>query len=346
MKPVINMLSTADKVSGQGVGAAYLEQVGLVKDRLSDEFTVTINKKGSADITHFHTINPTYYLRSKFSRGKTKKVGYVHFLPETVEDSLSMPRFAKKVFYKYMLSFYRSMDHLVVVNPYFIERLAAYGVKEERITYIPNFVSEEQFFRVSPEKKAELREQYGIDKDAFVVLGVGQMQTRKGIFDFFDITEARPDITFVWAGGFSFGVITKGYEQIKQKLEDPPKNLVLPGIVPREKMNEVYNLADVMFLPSFEELFPMSVLESMNVRLPILLRDIELYKNILFDYYQKADSVSGFLDIIDNLNDDPIYYEKAADDSWRGHVFYSKDHVAAMWRQLYEKVLGVEPRKS
>ncbi len=339
MKPVINMLSTADKVSGQGVGAAYLEQVALVKERLKDKYTVTVNAHGYADITHYHTINPTFYLRAKFARGRTKNVGYVHFLPETVQDSLQMPGFAKNVFYKYMLSFYRSMDRLVVVNPYFIERLAAYGVKEDRVTYIPNFVSEEQFYKVSPQEKAALRKQYGIKEDAFVVLGVGQMQTRKGIFDFFDITESRPDITFVWAGGFSFGKMTAGYEQIRKRLEHKPENLVLPGIVDRSKMNEVYNLADVMFLPSFEELFPMSVLESMNCRLPILLRDIDLYKNILFDYYQKATDVQGFTDIIDRLKSDPAFYEKAADDAWRGHVFYSKDHVASMWEELYDDVL-------
>jgi 1,2-diacylglycerol-3-alpha-glucose alpha-1,2-galactosyltransferase len=32
----INMLSSADKVKGQGVGAAYLEQVALVNNGLSD----------------------------------------------------------------------------------------------------------------------------------------------------------------------------------------------------------------------------------------------------------------------------------------------------------------------
>ena len=31
--------------------------------------------------------------------------------------------------------------------------------------------------------------------------------------------------------------------------------------------------------------------------------------------------------------------EKAADDAWRGHVFYSKDHVASMWEELYDDVL-------
>ena len=39
-KIVINMLSSADKVEGQGVGSAYLEQVNLVKEGADDLFTV------------------------------------------------------------------------------------------------------------------------------------------------------------------------------------------------------------------------------------------------------------------------------------------------------------------
>ena len=42
-------------------------------------------------------------------------MGYVHFLPETVENSISLPRFAKNLFYKYMISFYKRMDYLVTV---------------------------------------------------------------------------------------------------------------------------------------------------------------------------------------------------------------------------------------
>ena len=56
----INMFSQADSVKGQGVGSAYNELTGLLRKRLVDEFYVTVNKYGSSDLTHYHTINPTY----------------------------------------------------------------------------------------------------------------------------------------------------------------------------------------------------------------------------------------------------------------------------------------------
>ena len=66
---------------------------------------------------------------------------------------------------------------------------------------------------------------YNISNDAFVVLGVGQVQTRKGVMDFIDVANKMPDTTFVWCGGFSFGRITDGYDELKKVYENPPKNV-------------------------------------------------------------------------------------------------------------------------
>lgn len=58
------------------------------------------------------------------------------------------------------------------------------------------------------------------------------------------------------AGSFAFGLISDGHDEIKAILENPPENFRLLGLVERERMNELYNLTDLMLLPSFEELFP------------------------------------------------------------------------------------------
>ena len=52
----INMLSSADKVAGQGVGSAYLEQVKLVKEGAGDLFDVYINSRKTCDIVHCHQL--------------------------------------------------------------------------------------------------------------------------------------------------------------------------------------------------------------------------------------------------------------------------------------------------
>lgn len=341
----INMLSSADKVKGQGVGSAYLEQVQLIEDSFPNEFTVYRNKFKFCNIMHYHTLDFLFLLSLPFAKRKGCTVGYVHFLPETMEDSLRLPPLIKKIFYSYMIFFYKSMDRLVTVNPCFIPRLERYGIPAEKVTYIPNFVSDKRFYRLPDERKIKLREKYGLDKDKFTVVCAGQLQIRKGIFDFIKIAESMPHMQFVWAGGFSFGKLMDGYDEIKKIVDNPPENVHFLGIVPREDMNEVYNLADVMFLPSFEELFPMTILESMNCGIPILLRDLELYEDILFDFYLKGHDIDEFKSHLEQLSTDKDFYNTSSERSHQGSVFYSRSHVAAMWRSFYNSVAVKSAKK-
>lgn len=336
--PTINMLSSADKIKGQGVSSAYIEQVNLVKEGLRGKYEVKINRLDRCDIMHYHTIDFKYYLSMPFAKLKGITVGYVHFLPETVDNSLDLPWICKKVFYKYMIHFYDSMDYLVTVNPYFIKQLEKYGVDPQKVTYIPNFVSDQQFFPLEEAQKVKVREKYNIHPEAFVVLGVGQVQTRKGIMDFVEVARSLPDIQFVWAGGFSFGAITDGYKELKKIVEAPPDNVKFIGIVEREEMNNIYNMADVMFLPSYGELFPMTVLESMNCKLPIVLRDLDIYPEILFDFYLKGSTNDEFIATIKALQCNERFYQEWSRRSWSGHIFYSREHILHMWEEFYDNL--------
>lgn len=338
MPYTINMCSKAESVKGQGVGSATAEAIALVKNGLGKDYRVCVNQHIHADITHIHSVNPSFYLSIPSWKKHGMVVGSVHFLPETVEGSIRMPSFAQKAYYKYIISMYKKMDYLVTVNPVFIEKLARYGINKERVQYIPNFVDEKAFYPVSKHEKRSLRLKYRLSPEKFTVVCAGQLQTRKGVFDFVKCAKKMPEVQFVWAGGFSFGAISDGHAEIKKLMETPPGNVFFLGIVNREEMNDVYNLGDMMFLPSFEELFPMTILEAMNCRLPILVRDLELYRDILFDFYLKSDRVDGFVELISRLRDDQAFYQKASEMSWNGHLFYNKEHVLSMWAQFYRRV--------
>lgn len=329
------MLSKADQVKGHGVLSAHDEQVRLVKECLSGTVEVYENSWKRCDVTHFHTINPTFLLRIPLAKWKGSAVGHVHFLPETVEKSIRLPRLFKRVFYAYLIFYYKRMDALVTVNPYFIKALEAYGIRRERISYIPNFVSHEDFHPMDPGMKGGLREKYHLEKDRFTVLCVGQLQARKGIADFIEVAKRMPGVQFVWAGGFTFGPISSGYDETKETLAHSPENVHFLGLVDHAAMNEVYNLADVMFLPSYEELFPMAILESMNCGIPILLRDLKEYRDVLFDSYLMGDSVEDFVSHLERLSHDGDYYFEAVRMSTKGSEFYRKGNVSAMWRDFY-----------
>lgn len=333
----INMLSKADSVEGQGVGSAYLEQVGLLREGASDVFDIVINDKNDADIVHVHSINPNFYFKMKNTKGVS--VCYVHFLPHTLDGSIKLPKPIFNIFKKYVIKFYNNADHLVVVNPIFIKDLEKYNIKREKITYIPNYVSKDNFYKKSKKEKDNIRSELGISKDSFVVLGVGQIQTRKGVLDFVSVAKSLPDITFVWCGGFSFGKITDGYDELKQVYENPPSNLKFLGIVPRDKMNDMFNMADLLFMPSYNELFPMAILEAVNIGIPLLLRDLDLYEDILFKKYLSGNNNDEFVLCIKKLSSDLKFYQKYSKLSNEISDYYSKENILKIWIKFYQDIL-------
>lgn len=334
---IINMLSSADKIKGQGVGSAYLEQVALVEDGLKNQFEVKINSKKKGDINHYHTIDLKHYIKAMTSK-KTVNLGYVHFLPETIDGSIKLPKPFRKVFDSYIISFYKKMDYLVTVNPYFIDLLEAHGLDKSKISYIPNYVSSTKFHPLDKDLIEQGKERFQLHENDFVILGVGQVQTRKGVMDFIGLAKKNPDKIFVWAGGFSFGAITDGYQELKELVNNPPNNVKFIGIIDRKDMNLIYNIADVLFMPSYSELFPMAILEAMSVGTPILLRDLEIYHAILDGYYLKGDCLNSFNTVINQLSYDKNYYEEATEMSRAGSMFYSKGHVLEQWHDLYDQL--------
>ncbi len=332
----INMRSSALSVKAQGVGSCYSEQLKLVTDGLEGKYEILVNSPRQSDISHYHTVNLEYFFDRLLNRHRTVGIGYVHFLPETVDDSLCMPRLFKRVFYRYLLTFYNSMDYLVVVNPAVKQKLYSLGVDNPKVVYIPNYVSGAGFSPQSAEKKAQARAELGFKPEDFVVMGAGQLQTRKGVADFVETARRLPDVKFIWAGGFSFGKITDGYEEISALSRSLPDNVRFLGIVEREKMPDIYNAADLFFLPSYNELFPMTILEAAACATPILLRDLEFYRDILFDYYASGACVDDFAAEIERLRGDKKLRGAFAAKAYKCHQKYSEESVLNMWERLYD----------
>lgn len=334
----VNMLSIADSVDGQGVGSAYLELIKLLKEDGKDDFEIQLNKGiKNCDIIHAHTFEPRNYIKLKMAKVPT--VSYVHCLPEHFDGSIKLPKLAFKIFKKYVINFYKNADHLVVVNPVFKKDMIKAGLDEDKITYIPNFVSKEKFYKKSASEIKKIRQKYDLNEDDFVVLGAGQVQNRKGVVDFVEVAKMLPDIKFIWAGGFSFGAITDGHKKLEQIMKNPPKNVKFLGIIPRDDMNDLFNAGDLLFVPSYNELFPMTILEACSTDTPILLRNLELYEDILFKKYLCADNNKEFAKLIKLYKDNKKVYNEQVENAKYISNFYSKGNIYKMWKEFYTSIL-------
>ena len=99
------MLSSSEKVAGQGVSGAYRELVRLLHRAAKDQLIVTENLPIEADVTHFHTIDfPIIYQPSK-RNAQGERLAMCISLPATLEGSLKIPFFLKGIVKRYVFSF-------------------------------------------------------------------------------------------------------------------------------------------------------------------------------------------------------------------------------------------------
>ena len=329
------MLSKAESVKGQGVGSAYREQISLIQE-LNDTFAMEINGKGNDfDIFHIHSPNLRFKLRMS---KKHLNIVHVHFVPSKNDGSLRLPKLSNHIFNKYVERLYRKADELVVVNPCFVQDLEKLKIPRENITYIPNYVDKKNFYPLPEDRIESIKEEYGLPKDKFLVLGCGQIQTRKGFEDFVQVARENPDLEFIWAGGFSFGRLMHGYKKNKELLKELPQNMHHLGIIDRDKMNGIFNICDVLFMPSYMELFPMTILEICNIHKPFLVRNLELYRPILFSKYCVGNNIEEFGLELQKLKNDITYYNKQCENSKFISEFYNKDTLLKTWKEYYLRV--------
>lgn len=339
----LGMLGTATSVKGQGVGSAYTELMRLLKDYGKRDFSLYVNRRARhCDLLHVHTVDPVSFLKMKFS-GKPSVIS-IHMTPEMAHNAIRLPKPVMFLFEKYLVWVYKSADHVHVVNPDLKETVLSYGYKESQIHYIPNFVAKDCFFPQSRSDRKVLRRKYGLSEDDFVAFADGQMRAGKGVRDFVEVARMVPEVRFIWAGGFSFGPLADGYSDTKEMLKDLPENVHFTGIVDREEINDLLNVSDLFFFPSYEELFPMSILEAASTHLPLLLRDLPEYKNILTDRYMIARTNEEFADAIRLIRGDRQLYEKMVRDSEDISKQYSEESIYAMWKHFYSECV-LEGRK-
>jgi 1,2-diacylglycerol-3-alpha-glucose alpha-1,2-galactosyltransferase len=254
------------------------------------------------------------------------------------EGSLRIPSFLLFFAKKYLYSFYKNADSLVVVNSYFQKELVEKGLDSDKIVYIPNYADESIFFPVGPQEKKRFREELSLPVSTPIIMSSGQVQKRKGFGDFINVARQNPDYYFVWVGGFSFGKLTDGYTEYRKIIENPPSNVCLTGIIPRDQVAHYLQASDIFFLASFQELFPMSILEAVKCGLPVLLRDIPLYKTILFDDYFCATDVEGFSKNLRTVIDTVTRYQEGKDSSKHLAGVYSEKNILLKWENLYERL--------
>jgi glycosyltransferase involved in cell wall biosynthesis len=117
-------------------------------------------------------------------------------------------------------------------------------------------------------------ERLGVARDAFIVLGSGSIEWRKGVDLFVSVAERvvpmYPDIYFVWVGGETREGRNRDFDKIQYDLKQMglAKRVVFTGQL--SEPHDIFSRADIFALTSREDPFPLVCLEAGSFGKPVI----------------------------------------------------------------------------
>lgn len=327
------MVSSTDFMAkGTGVHSAFVGMFDLLKEE--NDVEVLKNQEGFGDIFHSHSYGLYYFLKSRKYKGR--RIHTVHTTPATLKGSVVFPGLVLPFAKLYFKKVFNHADVCIAISPMVEKNLRELGVTS-KIINIGNPVDLDKWYP-NPENRVFGREIIGLPMDRKVVLGVGQLQKRKGVEDFIELANLHPEIHFVWVGSRPFGAITEGVGRINQKIEDAPSNLKFLGQVDFENMPYIYAAADIFLFPSYQENSPLAPIEAAAAGLPVLFRDIQEYEMLYEADYLKAKTNQDFSELITAIFEDAAFMNYAKQLSANLLKQFDKNSIRKKLISLYENL--------
>jgi len=330
----VHMVSeTAYVTKGQGVHTAFLEMTELLKE--DKKIHVVINDEGQGDIFHSHTYGPYYFWKGRNYKGR--RILTAHVIPDSSKGTIPFWKQLLPLTSRYLKLAYSFADVVIAISPAVEQAIKDLDVKSD-IVRIYNPVLTDNWLR-TPANRKKGREQLGINGDEFLIMGVGQLQGRKGVEDFIDIAEQIPGSKFVWVGGRPWGVFTEGIQRINNRINNAPPNVFFAGLFDIKDMPAMYAAADIFLFPSYQENCPLAPMEAAASGLPVVFRDIPEYRDLYISPYLKAADTAAFIKITLSLIEEKAFYESAVLMSANLVAEFDKDKIREELIALYRKSL-------
>jgi 1,2-diacylglycerol-3-alpha-glucose alpha-1,2-galactosyltransferase len=320
-------------IKGEGVSTSFLDCVELLRE--GNDVEVFINNEGIGDVMHCHTYGPYYFWRGLRYKGKI--VFTAHVIPETTRGAFPGWRLLMPLFKWYFKKVYSYADICIAISPMVEKAITDLGVKT-KIVRLNNPVLLDVWKR-TPELRKKGREILGLNENDFCVLGVGQVQTRKGCEDFITIGEHIPNAQFRWVGGRPFGFLTDGTRAISKQIDNASPNIKFAGMFQLSEMASIYAAADVFLFPSFTENCPLAPIEAAASGMPVIYRDIPEYKLLYKNTYLKAADNEAFIDLINRLMNDKEEYKKGLEISANLITQFDKNEIRKQLIELYRSLI-------
>lgn len=279
-----------DVIKTSGIGRALKHQMAACE---SVGIDYTLDSDDDYDILHINTVGVTSIPVINKARARGCKVIYhAHSTEEDFRNSFILSNQIAPAFKKLLMNCYSRADLILTPTPYSKKLLEGYGIDVE-IRDITNGIDLTRF-HYDEEKVKAFRKYFSLKDDEHVVISVGLYFERKGILDFMEVARKMPHVKFIWFGYTPLYSIPK---KIRDAIENPPSNVILPGYIKGTIIEGAYASADCFFFPSYEETEGIVVLEALASAQNVLLRDIPVYDPWLIDEKNcyKGNNIDDFM---------------------------------------------------
>lgn len=219
-----------------------------------------------SEIVHIHLSEPISAIRKAlyfFIAKQYRKKTIIHFHSYSVDTTIKSKY---NIIYKYLFG---NCDSLIVLSEYWKKEVVdAFGKADD--TYVVFNPCKNKNVLFADKKK--------------IVLYAGTLNKRKGYSDllmvFKNIVQLFPDWKLVICGN---GELENAQKIINDYLIND--NVCLKGWVSGKEKDQIFRDSSIFCLPSYNEGFPMSVLDAWSYNIPIVSTNVGGLKDILIDEY-------------------------------------------------------------
>jgi len=237
----------------------------------------------------------------------------------------------------YLNFVYRCSDKIICCSEAVKSELEPKERIARKLLYLPHPVDLKRFH---PDGKlgTEFRKKYAIPKNRKIVLCVGTLQQRKGIFEFCRLARLLPQYQFVWVGNIPQVFTLKRKEEIERIMADKKSGILFTGFLSGKELLSALNSADLFIFPSHSETFGLAIIEAAACGLPVLLRELPVFN--MFGFAEKFRSEDEMLKKTVKILENPSLNRQLRKKSLRIAREFSLENHAERLIGIYKQTLS------
>ncbi len=280
------------------------------------------------DLIHIH--GPLFSFCKKIIKKSKKPIVFTTHYVIDFKGNKVLSFFYRKVIKYVTKKTAKKVDKIICVNKDYISTYTKWGVKKDKIVYIPNGIDTEKYSPGKSNIKNKLK-----CKNLVIFWGrLGYQKNIKMLIEAFKNIKTK-DTKLV--------IIGKGPDINKLKnLSAGNKNIIFTGYLSDKKLLNYARGADIAVLPSRAESWGLVIGEAMACKLPVISSDVGMAKELLADnrgIVLKKETKEELADKIDYLlNNKDIC--KTMEEKSRKYIVknYGWEKVVKKTEQIYKEV--------